>query len=1196
MAIHIDVLPDLERRQLRNTARDIQRDMQRAGMEAGKGFGDQFGAGVQKSSPKIERGLNRVADATGRVRVEQERLNNMQKQGATDSSRLVAQSERLAKARRDESAATRALARDMQALNVSSSGNAASLRGTASALAVLGGAARSPAGIAALIPLMGQLGAAAVTASGSLLVLPGVIGAVGAAFGTLKLATAGLDDAFKNMDDPEKLAEALKKISPNAQQAVLSIQALMPALTQFKNVTQDALFAGVGTQLNSMASALLPQIQQMTTSVASSFNKMFMGATNTLMANPALVQNITNNISAAFQSLAPAAATLTKALAELVSTGSDFLPRLAQGAANAAQSFANFMTEASKSGQLEKWINDGITVVRMLKDAVAEASRMFMALGGDGKSAMSDIVLAVNTVSTAVRVATGDLDAFKNVFPTIGDIARKTFEDIASTIDTYVLGPLRAMIDLANKIPGVNLAQIPDLKRGPGLVQGGGGSFDNPGALGIPGVPAGGYTPPTPGSWWPGIGLNGQRGGGFYTQGQEGYAAGMAPDWATGAGGAGGGSASGPVVPYTGDPMSLLQGMPVDAQLYSAAGTVLDSQHRLEQSKAELNALMQSNDATAEQIQEKRNDVALAEREAYEAELRLIEAKQSATEKFTNTMGDAAGSLGEIGAALDADLGISKGLPGLAENLVRFLGSLAAAPVIGALSGVQQGLGYQPGSAGKGLFGMLAAQGAFGSQYQIAPGMLQQQGGSYGPSGGYAGMPSFGGGGRYGLPAGTNTGGYGSSGAVFPPWVHQLESMFGVKASTYSGHQESDRHEPGYAPNPNGENRGIDWSGPVDAMQRFADYLSTIPGALEQVIWQNPNTGQTTEIAGGQFQPGYFSGALGGHQNHVHTRQSASLPVPGGMPAGPWSADWNAIAQAESGGNWGINTGNGYSGGLQFAPGSWAAAGGSAYAPSAHLASPFQQAMAAENLLKLQGPGAWPNTFVPGSSGPMPPMGWGGPQGIPSTVSGGGGQSPVFGARPGMPLGSGAGAPVGGPQTGMGSQAYSNPVGGEGFAGLGGLPMAAIQGAISAGGGAGSMFGGQAAAAAAQVGMELANRAVAFGGQAASIGVSGLMETFLPSGDNANASISNSWLGRIAGGLAGARPATPNMAGQAATPEQKQQGQESGQPQTQQGSGQNGEQVGVKIENYNVTKGEDRAGQDLARHQQNSMQAGMGKR
>ena len=60
-----------------------------------------------------------------------------------------------------------------------------------------------------------------------------------------------------------------------------------------------------------------------------------------------------------------------------------------------------------------------------------------------------------------------------------------------------------------------------------------------------------------------------------------------------------------------------------------------------------------------------------------------------------------------------------------------------------------------------------------------------------------------------------------------------------------------------------GQNRGIDWTGPVDAMQRFADYLSTVPGALEQVIWQNPSTGQSTEIAGGRFHPGYFSGDLG---------------------------------------------------------------------------------------------------------------------------------------------------------------------------------------------------------------------------------------------------------------------------------------------------------------------------------------------
>ena len=143
-------------------------------------------------------------------------------------------------------------------------------------------------------------------------------------------------------------------------------------------------------------------------------------------------------------------------------------------------------------------------------------------------------------------------------------------------------------------------------------------------------------------------------------------------------------------------------------------------------------------------------------------------------------------------------------------------------------------------------------------------------------------LPALSGG--YGLPQGTDTGGYGSGSAkIFPPWVMQLADAFGVKPSTYSGHQESDRREAGYAPNPGGENRGIDWSGPVANMQRFADYLSTIPGALEQVIWQNPNSGARVGISGGRDVSGtqYYGADYGGHQDHVHTRQSAPIPLPG---------------------------------------------------------------------------------------------------------------------------------------------------------------------------------------------------------------------------------------------------------------------------------------------------------------------------
>jgi LysM repeat protein len=85
-------------------------------------------------------------------------------------------------------------------------------------------------------------------------------------------------------------------------------------------------------------------------------------------------------------------------------------------------------------------------------------------------------------------------------------------------------------------------------------------------------------------------------------------------------------------------------------------------------------------------------------------------------------------------------------------------------------------------------------------------------------------------------------------------------------------------------------------------------------------------------------------------------------------------ATWDAVAQCESGGNWHINTGNGYYGGLQFSQSSWAAAGGLQYAPRADLATKDQQIAVAEKLLALQGPGAWSCASAGGltAGGPAP--------------------------------------------------------------------------------------------------------------------------------------------------------------------------------------------------------------------------------
>jgi hypothetical protein len=68
---------------------------------------------------------------------------------------------------------------------------------------------------------------------------------------------------------------------------------------------------------------------------------------------------------------------------------------------------------------------------------------------------------------------------------------------------------------------------------------------------------------------------------------------------------------------------------------------------------------------------------------------------------------------------------------------------------------------------------------------------------------------------------------------------------------------------------------------------------------------------------------------------------------------------WDALAQCESNGNWSINTGNGFSGGLQFHPQTWQAYGGGQYAPTAGAATREQQIAVAENTLQSQGIGAW---------------------------------------------------------------------------------------------------------------------------------------------------------------------------------------------------------------------------------------------
>jgi len=102
--------------------------------------------------------------------------------------------------------------------------------------------------------------------------------------------------------------------------------------------------------------------------------------------------------------------------------------------------------------------------------------------------------------------------------------------------------------------------------------------------------------------------------------------------------------------------------------------------------------------------------------------------------------------------------------------------------------------------------------------------------------------------------------------------------------------------------------------------------------------------------------------------NHTRTLGLATAPLVAAIPlaaasASPASAAtsaWDRLAGCESGGNWDINTGNGYYGGLQFADGTWDGYGGEKYASRADLATRAEQIVIASKLLNSSGWGPWP--------------------------------------------------------------------------------------------------------------------------------------------------------------------------------------------------------------------------------------------
>jgi hypothetical protein len=125
-----------------------------------------------------------------------------------------------------------------------------------------------------------------------------------------------------------------------------------------------------------------------------------------------------------------------------------------------------------------------------------------------------------------------------------------------------------------------------------------------------------------------------------------------------------------------------------------------------------------------------------------------------------------------------------------------------------------------------------------------------------------------------------------------------------------------------------------------------------VPDPSEQIAHREmPVNAVTTQAADAESQA-----AVSSTKEAVTPRKTSTVTAPSTSDG----SIWDRIAACESGGNWSINTGNGYYGGLQFTQSTWNAYGGQAYASRADLASRDAQIAVAQRVQAAQGWGAWP--------------------------------------------------------------------------------------------------------------------------------------------------------------------------------------------------------------------------------------------
>lgn len=201
------------------------------------------------------------------------------------------------------------------------------------------------------------------------------------------LAQQNLTDAqTKTSSNADALALAMGKLSPNAQAFINTLQGLKPAWESLKFAVQDSLFAGLGPEIQRLASEYMPVLKDAMSGLASTMNSAFkdVGAWLSKPETMAQIKEIVANIGSSFANWAQSIVPFSEAFLKITEVGSGFLPQLGTAITEGANAFNNFIQQAAKSGELQNWMQTGIQALGELIRMMPLLGKMFLDLAPVG--------------------------------------------------------------------------------------------------------------------------------------------------------------------------------------------------------------------------------------------------------------------------------------------------------------------------------------------------------------------------------------------------------------------------------------------------------------------------------------------------------------------------------------------------------------------------------------------------------------------------------------------------------------------------------------------------------------------------------------------------------------------------------------------------------------------------------------------